>query len=567
MSIIGSALRASAVSDLTNPAGWLTTALGGTRRTKAGQDVGPKSAMTLPVYYACIRNIAEDVGKLPFVLFEQDGKKREPAMEHPVYPLIHDEPNPEMGSQAFRELLTHWAIGDGTGYAEVVRGANGVPAELWPIHPSRVRRVRLTDGSLWYNVRGSYASNDGSRVEADVQIPAADMLVIHGLGSDGMTGYSAIEIAAEAIGLGLAAQSYGATFFGGSTAINSVLTTTNKITNETKEKMRADWQERYTGPDAHHRPVILDGTWDFKRIDIPPDQAQFIETRRLTVEEVARVLRMPLSKIGAGDGGAGGEEEAIAYVRDTLMPWFVRWERAVARWMLAPSERAAYYAKIVDQAMLRGNHAARSAYYQMMQNNGNLTINEVRELEEKNPIEGGDQHFVALNRIPLEDAPAYAKAIIQKSATGAEPLQKNPTDEGGGSNNEPRPTKENAKKIGAVFLNATCRRLAHKAAKASEAANTKGGSAFAAWSTDFYAGLTREAIESLSEQAAACGSLLGTDVPATRWTEAVRTQVEAWGRACAHAHGSGTMTAWIASMNGSGPELALAVVEAIGGGE
>ena len=567
MSIIGGAIRASVVSDLQNPHAWLSSALGGSRVTKSGQDVGAATALTLPVYYAALRNISEDVGKLPFVLYERRGDKRTPVPEHPVYPLIHDEPNPEMSSQAFRELLTHWAISDGTGYAEVVRAGNQTPLELWPIHPSRVRALRKEDGSLWYAVRGNLVSSDGKRIERDDVIPADDMLVIHGIGSDGMTGYSAVAIAAETIGLGLAAQSYGASFFGGGTAINAIITTDKKLTNEGIEEVRKGWRERYTGPDASQQPAILGPGWDFKRIDVPPDQAQFVESRRLTVEDVARVLRMPLSKIGAGDGGAGGEEEAIAYVRDTLMPWFVRWENAVRRWLLAPSERATHYAKFTEKAMLRGSIAAQSTYFHQVLGDGINNINEVRDILDYDPIEGGDQFFVALNRIPLDKAPKYADAVIRKSATGAEPKQANPTDEGGGANNDPRPTKENAKRIGATFLNAACRRLAHKAAKASEAANPKSGSAFAAWSTDFYSGLAREAVESLAEQASACGALLGTDVPATRWIGAVNAMVEAWGRACARAHGSGTMAVWLEGMNRAGPDLALAVVEAIGGGE
>lgn len=506
-----SLFKQSAVSDLRNPTAWLADALGGSRQTQAGQAVTPETALTLPIYFAAIRNLSEDVGKLPLCVYRTDGRVKSRDHSHPAYGLLHDSPNAEMSSMAFRELMTSWALSNGTAYAEIVRSGPS-PTALWPIHPSRVRPLRTEDG-LWYRVRAATTGEE-------VVIPHEDMFVLHGLGGDGYTGHSVIRVAAEAIGVGLATQAYGSRFFGGSTAINSLLVASGSMPDDSvMEKIRQSWINRYSGPDATQAPAILPPGWDFKRVDISPEDAQAIEARVFQVKDIARVLRMPLSKVGASESGSAGEHERIDYVTDTLMPWFVRWEQEANRKLLGTYERTTHYVKHVVQGLMRGDHAARANYYRTLQSTGVLTINDVRELEDLNPVEGGDTHFVPLNTIPLTLADDYAAATVASVAKGMEPRLANPSGEGGGADNEPREGPVDHAKAQAVamrFLAPMTQRLAVKEARAMEREATKAGghrSKFEAWVGAFYPALEAEATDMLAEPIKGVALLVGSASP------------------------------------------------------
>lgn len=538
-----SLFKQSAVSDLRHPTAWLTNAFGGGRQTIAGQNVNPETALTLPIYYAALRNLSEDVGKLPLCVYQTEGKVKSRATGHPAYSLLHDQPNPEMGSMAFRELMTKWALAWGTGYAEIVRNG-ATPVSLWPIHPNRVRTVRTVDG-LWYRVK---AASTGE----EVVVHHEDMFVLHGLGDDGLSGYSVIRVAAEAIGVGLATQAYGSMFFGGSTAVNSLLTADKMLDDSALEKVRNQWRERYTGPNATQMPVVLPPGWDFKRVDISPEDAQAIEARVFQVKDIARVLRMPLSKVGASESGSAGEHERIDYVTDTLMPWFVRWEQEANRKLLGTFERSTHYVKHIVQGLMRGDHTARANFYRTLQATGVLTINDVRELEDLNPVEGGDTHFVPLNTIPLTLADDYAAATVASASKGMEPKLANPSGEGGGANNQPDPSK--ASLAASKFLSPMCQRLAVKEAKAMER-GAKGD--FMAWVETFYPAMEAEASDMLAEPMAAVAMLTGRETPSlSGWFANHR-------RAACEAHKAGAVPARLDYLaTKAGPEMTAWIVGA-----
>ena len=403
------------LSDLRHPTAWLTNwALGGV--TQAGIRVNPQSAMGLSTYYACIRAISEDVGKLPLLTYqrlEPRGKKRLP--DHWAYPLLHDAPNADMTAMTFREVLTHHALGWGNGYAEIVRRGDGIPGALYPIHPSRVHLQRDAQGRLVYDVYG----NDGIYAAAGISAQAIrlqqdDVLHIKGLGSDGYTGYSIVQLAAESLGLTLAAQTFGAAFFGGGAALGGVLEHPGKLGDTAKVYLRESWQQLYGGPFNAGKTAILEEGLKYTRLGIPPEEAQFLETRTFQVPEICRWLRVPPHKVQHLDNAhyTNIEHQNLEYITDTLMPWFVRWEGELRRKLFA--DEPDIFAEHLILGLLRGDQAARSQYYKTRFELGTLSPNDIRELENENPItadEGGEMYYIAANNFrPL-------KAVAQEALT------------------------------------------------------------------------------------------------------------------------------------------------------
>lgn len=383
------------VSDLRNPALWLLNGFGG-QQTLAGVRIDPERAMALPTYFACIRNLSEDVAKLPFKVYRRlEPQGKEPVPSHPVYRILHDAPNPEMTAMTFRELLTQWQLGWGNGYAEIARNSGtGAVQAMYPIHPSRVTVLHESDepGSpIVY-----YVHNDNG---ATVPILRGEMFHLRGLG-DELLGYSVVRLAAESLGLSLAAQTFGAAYFGNGTKIGGVLEHPGTLSEPAQTRLRETWTAMYQGPENAGKPCIAEEGMTWKPFGIPPEEAQFVETRQFQVEDVCRWLRMPPHKVGHLLRAAGWstlEATNRDYLTDTLMPHHVRWEQECKRKLFHPTREADLFAEHVVAGMLRGDTAARSAYYREQFMIGVLSQNEIRQLENMNPIEDGDTHYVPSN--------------------------------------------------------------------------------------------------------------------------------------------------------------------------
>lgn len=278
--------RGDMVSDLRHPSAWLSSwALGS--RTRAGVLMTPQAALSLAIYYACLRNISEDVGKLPLLTYRRlqpRGKERAPR--HAAYAVLHDAPNPDMTAMTFREVLTHWALAWGNGYAEIVRNRRGTRLALYPIHPSRVQVRRDEEGDLVYDIYGSgppVLQNDHPWA---VRLPQRDVLHLKGLGPEGYSGYSVAQLAAESLALTQNAERFGTAFFQNGAFFSGVLTHPGRLSDEAMEHLRTSWQERYQGPDNAGKPAILEEGLTWHPLSIPPEQAQFIESRQFQVKEV-----------------------------------------------------------------------------------------------------------------------------------------------------------------------------------------------------------------------------------------------------------------------------------------
>lgn len=399
--------RADFVSDLRHPTAWLTAwAMGA--KTRAGMAINPDSAMTLAAYYACVRNISEDVAKLPLLTYRRltpRGKERAP--EHPAYALLHDAPNADMTAMTFREVLTHHAVAWGNGYAEIVFDGRGVIRALSPIHPSRVVLRRNEQGELVYDVYGSGAILHGATGQPyqAVRLRQEQMLHIKGLGVDGYEGYSVVRLAAESLGLTLAAQTFGAGFFGNGTHMSGVLEHPQKLSDTAMQHLRESWTEVYGGPENAGKPAILEEGMKWQRLGIPPEDAQFLETRLFQTREVCRWFRMPPHKVQdlADAHFTNIEQQNLEYIPDTLMPWCVRWEQELKRKVFA--DDAEHFAEHLLLGLLRGDQASRGAYYKARFEMGTLSPDDIRELENENELpEGLGKHFfIASNNFqPLE---------------------------------------------------------------------------------------------------------------------------------------------------------------------
>lgn len=401
-------------SDLQSPSAWLLSWAMGTR-TSAGIAVGPVTAMTLPIYYACLRNISEDVGKLPLHTYRRMARGKRRALDHPAYALLHDAPNPDMSAMTFRETLTHHALAWGNGYAEIVWTPANEVAALWPIHPSRVQVRRDDEGLLVYDVYGSELTLPGSLGRSVQRLRQENVLHIKGLGAEGYEGYSVLRLAAESLGMTLAAQTFGSAFFGNGTTIGAILTHPNTLSEKAVQRLRESWQTIYGGPSNAMKMAILEEGMKYERLGIPPEEAQFLETRQFQVEEICRWFRMPKSKIHdlTDSTYSNMEQQNLEYVPDTLMPWLVRWEQELKRKLFA--EEPEVFAEHAVQGLLRGDQAARASFYKDLFGVGAISPNDIREFENMNSIgPQGDTYFVAANNFqPLE--------MVVSSATTEEP--------------------------------------------------------------------------------------------------------------------------------------------------
>lgn len=409
-SAVRSVARASAgpLSSIATPEKWVVDWFAGNMANSAGVRVDYDTAMMYAPFFAGVRVIAEDLGLLPLFLYERLKRGKDRATGHPLYPLLHDAPNPMMGAMSFKEALQGHAITWGRGVAYVVtHERTGVIEELWPLRPDRLRiKVRqMGKGRVerWVQYR-----DDVNGIYAN--LAPGEYLCINGLGDNGVTGYSVVELAANSIGLGLATEHYGAKTFSNGAAPAGALSHPENLSPEARKRMADDWENIHRGIDRAHRVAILEEGVTWQQVGLPNDANQFLETRKLQVTDMARWLRLPPHKIGDLDRATFSniEEQQIDYVSSALTAWLTRWEQAILTQLLLPEERARYFPEHLVDALLRGNTVARYQAYAVGRQWGWLSANDVRERENMNPVDGGDAYLVPLNMVPAGSGTAPA---------------------------------------------------------------------------------------------------------------------------------------------------------------
>ena len=374
-----------------------------------GQNVNQASSMTYSAVWAAVRAISEGVASLPLQVFRRghDGS-RSKANDHPLYRILHDQPNPEMSALTFRETLMGHALVWGNGYAEIVRDKNsGRVQQLWPLDPSQVEPVRDENGELFYK----YGS---------VIFLPAEILHIKGLSFDGVKGYSVIAQAKNSIGLGMAVEEFGSTFFGQGGKPAGVISVPGKLNSEAIQNMRKSWEDMHATVKNAHRVAILQNGVTYQTIGTPPDDAQWIASRQFQLQEVARWFKIPASKIGAGAGTYSSlEQDNLAFLQETLRPWLIRWEQEINFKLISSLDQL--YAEHNQDALLRGDTAGRSAFYASALSWGWLSRNDVRALENLPPFIGGDAYMIPKNMDPAFGPGQTPAAVDQAKTLGQMP--------------------------------------------------------------------------------------------------------------------------------------------------
>ena len=373
----------------------------------SGAMVHQRSAMQISTVYACVRVLAESIAGLPLHVY-QCGKNgsREKATDHPLYFLLHDEPNPEMTSFVFREtLMTHLLLW-GNAYAQIIRDGRGQVIALYPLMPDRMRVDRDENGQIYYRYQ---LGADESHLDkaGTVDLSPKDVLHIPALGFDGLVGYSPIAMARNSIGMAIACEDFGASFFRNGAAPSGVLEHPGVLKNP--EKLRAAWEAQYGGSRNSGRVAVLEEGMKFNPIAIPPEQAQFLETRKFQVDEIARIFHVPPHMIGDLERSTFSniEQQSLEFVKYTLNPWVCRWEQALTRSLLSLKEKQEYSIKFNVDGLLRGDNQSRMNGYAVGRQNGWMSANDIRELENLDRIsaeQGGDLYLVNGNMIRMTDA-------------------------------------------------------------------------------------------------------------------------------------------------------------------
>lgn len=379
--------------------------------TTSGKPVNEYTAMQMTAVYSCVRILAEAVAGLPLHLYKYNASGgKEKALSHPLYFVLHDEPNPEMSSFVFREtLMTHLLLW-GNAYAQIIRNGKGEVIALYPLMPNRMSVDRDSSGALYYTY-SRYSDEAPTMNGMTVTLRPSDVLHIPGLGFDGLVGYSPIAMAKNAIGMAIACEEYGAKFFANGAAPGGVLEHPGTIKDP--QKVRDSWNAAYQGSSNSHRVAVLEEGMKYQPIGISPEQAQFLETRKFQINEIARIFRVPPHMVGDLEKSSFSniEQQSLEFVKYTLDPWVIRWEQAISRSLLRPDEKKLYFAKFNVDGLLRGDYVSRMNGYATARQNGWMSANDIRELENLDRIPpelGGDLYLINGNMTKLADAGIFA---------------------------------------------------------------------------------------------------------------------------------------------------------------
>ena len=369
--------------------------------SSSGKAVNEKTALQTTAVYACVRILAETIASLPFHTYRYTINGKEKAIEHPIYYLLHSEPNPEMTSFVFRETLMSHLLLWGNAYAQIIRDGRGRVLGLYPLLPNKVIVNRNQHGELVYQYE-----KEGQTYF----LRSYEVLHIPGLGFDGIIGYSPIAMAKNAVGMAIATEEYGAKFFANGANPGGVLEHPGVVKDPAR--IRESWNAVYQGSSNAHRVAVLEEGMKFQSIGIPPEQAQFLETRKFQINEIARIFRIPPHMIGDLEKSSFSniEQQSLEFVMYTLDPWVVRWEQAIQRALFTEKEKRQYFVKFNVDGLLRGDYQSRMNGYAVGRQNGWLSANDIRELENLNRIPedlGGDLYLINGNMTKLADAGAF----------------------------------------------------------------------------------------------------------------------------------------------------------------
>lgn len=399
--------------------------------TPAGVAVNEARALGCSTIWSAVRVISENAASLPIKVYEtKPGGDRAVVTAHPLYSLLHDEPCPYIGALSWKEAFVAAAALRGNAYAEIERRAiDKQPVALWLIPTDNVQPYLGPDGKPRYKV---YQPSGGS-----VDFDGSDILHLRGPSGDGVNGHDIVAKARNSFGLTIAAEQYGAAFFGNGARPGGVLVHPGRLSDDARLRMRKDWEKIHTGVDNSHRIAILEEGTTFSVMSVAPEEAQFIQTRQYQTSEIARWFNVPLSKLrdNTGQTYSSIEAENLAFYTETLRPWLIRLEQELTLKLIAPAERSRYYIEHNADAILRADIKTRHEIYALSINWGIRSPNECRAMENLPPVEGGYKILQPLNMQPI-NAPSgpSAPSSTPAAAPSATPPDASPPAAAGASN-------------------------------------------------------------------------------------------------------------------------------------
>ena len=369
--------------------------LGGTS-SASGVTITHKNALTLSAVYCAVRVYTDAIASLPIHIIKDDGKNKIKDNSHPNYMLLAKEPNSIMTSYNWRQIFMPHLLMWGNSYnlIEFQGGGSRRPKSLMPIHPSNVT-VELIDGILVYTVKLESTT---------IKVDQSQMLHIRGLG-DNIEGKSVIDYAKDNLGLAKASEEFGSKFFKNGATTSGVLSTDQKLSDKAIKNLRTSYNNTYTGVNDSNKMMILEEGLKYQQTSIPPDNAQFLETRKFGVEDVARWFKLPPHIIGDLEHSTFSniEHQDLALVKYSMMPYIINIEEEWNKKLFRDSEKKTYYTNMNVDGLLRGDIATRYDSYKIGIQNGFMTPNEARQKENMNPLDGLDNTWMQLNTAPVID--------------------------------------------------------------------------------------------------------------------------------------------------------------------
>ncbi len=381
----------------------LYDAMFGGVESSTGIAISPETAMRFTTVLICVRVLAESVASLPCILYRRrkDGGK-DRAIDHPTYHVLHDQANAWNSAFEYIEgTMSNLAL-RGNGYSFVERNKRGQTIGLIPLNPDGITIKQAADWSPLYNA----TMPDNSRQD----LTSKQMHHIRGPLPKGYVGQSMISLARDAIGLGLAAETFGSHLYKNGVKPSGVLKHPGKIGPEATETLRGQFEKKYAGLSNSSRPLLLEEGMEWIALSINPDDAQFLETRKFQRSEIAGIFRVPAHLVNDLERATFSniEHQTLEFVVHSLRPWLKRWEQAINRDLLAPAERDEYFAEFKIDDLLRGDFKSRMEGLALQIQNGILSPNEARIIENMNPRDGGEEYWKPTSMYPPKDGPAVA---------------------------------------------------------------------------------------------------------------------------------------------------------------
>lgn len=373
--------------------------MGEGNQSASGVSVTPEKALGLTAFWAGVQVISQTIAGLPCKTYKRTKSGRELAEDHHVYKLLQHRPNPMMTPFTFRETRTAHCLTWGNSYAEIEYDIAGRPIALWPLLPDRTGVEIDEKGNKVYH---TVINNTKIYLEAD------RVLHVAGLGFDGLKGYNVVKVHRDSLGLSIAANEYGATFFGNSGRPSGIITKPGAVSPEERAQLRADWNQMHTGLTRAQRTAILWGGMEWKPMSLPPEEAQFLETRAIQVEEIARILNInPIflqhfTKVTTW--GSGVVQFLTAFAKFTILPWLEREEDALNYDLFNEQERGQFYVKYSLEQLMRGDPKMQAEILEIERRNGILNADEWRALNDEDPLPDklGQDYYMPLNMAPVD---------------------------------------------------------------------------------------------------------------------------------------------------------------------